>query len=147
MLTTESVVGELPLDPSRLPRLPPGIVPSAAPPPTSKPAAAPVKPGDKVAIMLPNCPQYPIAFFAAMRLGAIVVNINPSYTPYELAHVAADSGLRFLVTRHPSSLPLDLEILPETFEALIAAGDPLIHRRPLPNGKSQNPLTTPRCAV
>ncbi|MBA3323220.1 MAG: AMP-binding protein, partial [Pyrinomonadaceae bacterium] len=37
--------------------------------------------GDRVGIMLPNCPQYLIATFAIFRLGAIVVNVNPLYTP------------------------------------------------------------------
>jgi long-chain acyl-CoA synthetase len=53
--------------------------------------------GDRVGIMLPNCPQYLIAAFAALRHGAIVVNINPTYTARELKSVAVDSGLRFLV--------------------------------------------------
>ena len=39
--------------------------------------------GDRVGIMLPNCPQYIIAAFAMLRLGAVVVNINPSYTARE----------------------------------------------------------------
>ena len=50
--------------------------------------------GDRVGIMLPNCPQYIIAAFAILRLGAIVVNINPSYTAREVLTVAADSGVR-----------------------------------------------------
>ncbi|MBI3682361.1 MAG: long-chain fatty acid--CoA ligase [Acidobacteria bacterium] len=54
--------------------------------------------GDRVGIMLPNCPQYPIAFFAVTRLGAIVVNVNPLYTAPEMARVAEDSGMRALVT-------------------------------------------------
>jgi long-chain acyl-CoA synthetase len=54
--------------------------------------------GDRVGIMLPNCPQYLIAAFAALRHGAIVVNINPTYTARELREVASDSGLRFLLT-------------------------------------------------
>ena len=54
--------------------------------------------GDRVGIMLPNCPQYIIAAFAILRLGAIVVNINPSYTAREVLTVAADSGMRVLVT-------------------------------------------------
>jgi long-chain acyl-CoA synthetase len=53
---------------------------------------------DRVGIMLPNCPQYLIAAFAALRLGAIVVNINPLYTPREILVVAQDSGMRSLVT-------------------------------------------------
>jgi long-chain acyl-CoA synthetase len=54
--------------------------------------------GDRVGIMLPNCPQYIMATFAILRHGAIVVNINPSYTARELLIVATDSGIRFLMT-------------------------------------------------
>ena len=53
--------------------------------------------GDRVGIMLPNCPQYLVATFGILRLGAIVVNINPLYTPREVAVVAQDSGMRALV--------------------------------------------------
>ena len=54
--------------------------------------------GDRVGIMLPNCPQYAIAIFAILRLGAIVVNINPTYTPREVAVMARDAGIRILLT-------------------------------------------------
>src|ERR1700674_3718265 len=54
--------------------------------------------GDRVGIMLPNCPQYIIAAFAVLRHGAIVVNINPTYTAREGLAVATDSGIRFLIT-------------------------------------------------
>ena len=54
--------------------------------------------GDRIGIMLPNCPQYPIVFFAAMRIGAVIANINPIYTPRELKEVAEDSGIRALFT-------------------------------------------------
>jgi long-chain acyl-CoA synthetase len=54
--------------------------------------------GDRIGIMLPNCPQYVIAAFATLRLGAIVVNINPTYTARELVGVAQDSGIRLLIT-------------------------------------------------
>ncbi len=54
--------------------------------------------GDRVGIMLPNCPQYLIAAFAILRIGGIVVNINPLYTPREIAVVASDSGMRLLIT-------------------------------------------------
>lgn len=43
-----------------------------------------VKPGDRIAIVLPNCPQHVVAFYAAMRIGAIVVEHNPLYTSREL---------------------------------------------------------------
>jgi long-chain acyl-CoA synthetase len=54
--------------------------------------------GDRVGIMLPNCPQYMIAAFAILRLGAIVVNINPTYTAREVVQVAIDAGLRAVLT-------------------------------------------------
>ena len=53
--------------------------------------------GDRVGIMLPNCPQYLISFFAISRLGAIVTNINPIYTPREVEMVAKDSGMRAVI--------------------------------------------------
>ena len=48
--------------------------------------------GDRIAIMLPNTLQYPIALFGALRAGLIVVNTNPLYTPRELQHQLEDSG-------------------------------------------------------
>jgi long-chain acyl-CoA synthetase len=54
--------------------------------------------GDRVGIMLPNCPQYLISFFAIVRLGAIVANVNPLYTPREVEMVARDSGMRAIIT-------------------------------------------------
>jgi long-chain acyl-CoA synthetase len=54
--------------------------------------------GDRVGIMLPNCPQYLISFFAIAQLGAIVANVNPLYTPREVEMVARDSGMRAIIT-------------------------------------------------
>jgi long-chain acyl-CoA synthetase len=54
--------------------------------------------GDRIGIMLPNCPQYVIGVFAVLRLGAIVVNINPAYAPPEVEHLVRDSGIRTLLT-------------------------------------------------
>ncbi len=53
--------------------------------------------GDRVAIVLPNCPQHVVAFYAALRLGAIVVEHNPLYTPRELRHQFEDHGARFAI--------------------------------------------------
>jgi long-chain acyl-CoA synthetase len=69
--------------------------------------------GDRVGIMLPNCPQYIIASFAVLRLGAIVVNINPSYTARETLIVAADSGIRTVITLDLLA-PLVQAIAPQT---------------------------------
>ena len=54
--------------------------------------------GDRVGIMLPNCPQYLIGVFAVLRLGAIVVNINPAYAAPEVEHLVRDSGIKMLLT-------------------------------------------------
>ncbi len=51
-----------------------------------------LKKGDRVAIMMPNCLQYPIAIFGVLRAGMTVVNTNPMYTPRELKHQLVDSG-------------------------------------------------------
>jgi long-chain acyl-CoA synthetase len=53
--------------------------------------------GDRVAVVLPNCPQNVIAFFAALRLGAVVVQHNPLYTEAELRHQLADCGATVVV--------------------------------------------------
>lgn len=57
-----------------------------------------VKKGSRVALCLPNCPYYPVAYFAALMAGATVVNLNPMLTPQELAHLLADSNPRLLIT-------------------------------------------------
>ena len=45
-----------------------------------------IKAGDKMAIMMPNLLQYPIVTYAALRIGVIIVNTNPLYTPREMLH-------------------------------------------------------------
>ncbi|KAF1713596.1 long-chain-fatty-acid--CoA ligase [Pseudoxanthomonas sangjuensis] len=56
-----------------------------------------LKKGDRVAIMMPNCLQYPIALFGTLRAGLTVVNVNPMYTPRELKHQLVDSGASVLL--------------------------------------------------
>lgn len=53
--------------------------------------------GDRVALVLPNCPQHIVAFYAVLRLGAIVVEHNPLYTPRELRHQFEDHGARVAI--------------------------------------------------
>jgi long-chain acyl-CoA synthetase len=53
--------------------------------------------GDRIGIMLPNCPQYLVATFGILRAGGIVVNVNPLYTPREVGVIAQDAGMRALV--------------------------------------------------
>ncbi|QAY74932.1 long-chain fatty acid--CoA ligase [Agromyces protaetiae] len=56
-----------------------------------------VQKGDPVALVLPNCPQHIAAFYAVLRLGAIVVEHNPLYTPRELRHQFEDHGARVVI--------------------------------------------------
>src|SRR3989441_1571839 len=56
-----------------------------------------VQKGDRVAIALPNIPQFPIAFYGALRAGAVVVPTNPLYTEREMQHQLADSGARVMI--------------------------------------------------
>ena len=54
--------------------------------------------GDRVALILPNCPQNVIAFYAILRLGAVVVQHNPLYTAHEMGHQLSDSGAKVVIT-------------------------------------------------
>ncbi|WP_417581901.1 AMP-binding protein [Nitrincola sp.] len=56
-----------------------------------------LKPGDRIAIQLPNLIQYPVVLFGALKAGLVVVNTNPLYTPREMQHQFIDSGARALV--------------------------------------------------
>ncbi|MBD2805339.1 long-chain-fatty-acid--CoA ligase FadD [Xenorhabdus sp. 42] len=56
-----------------------------------------LKKGDRVALMMPNLLQYPVALFGILRAGMIVVNVNPLYTPRELEHQLNDSGTSAIV--------------------------------------------------
>jgi long-chain acyl-CoA synthetase len=56
-----------------------------------------VKPGDRVALMLPNCPQYVMAYYGALLLGAIVTQINPLLVERELQLILADSGAETII--------------------------------------------------
>lgn len=56
-----------------------------------------VQKGDRVSLMLPNLPQYVIAYFGTIKAGAVVVNTNPTYTPRELRHQLEDSGAKVIV--------------------------------------------------
>ena len=53
--------------------------------------------GDRVAVMMPNLLQYPVAVFGILRAGCVVVNVNPLYTPRELEHQLKDSGAKAIV--------------------------------------------------
>lgn len=74
-----------------------------------------LKPGDRVGLLLPNCPYFIMFYFAALKIGCTVVNYNPLYTVEELEHQVRDSETAVMVT-------LDLKILFEKVEGLIEGG-------------------------
>lgn len=74
-----------------------------------------VRKGDRVALVLPNCPQHVVAFYAALRLGAVVIEHNPLYTPRELRHQFEDHGATVAivwdkVAKTVQDLPADLGV-------------------------------------
>ncbi len=72
-----------------------------------------LEPGDRVALMMPNLLQYPIALIGALRAGLLVVNTNPLYTPREMLHQFNDSGAKAIVIVENFAANLQ-KILPET---------------------------------
>jgi long-chain acyl-CoA synthetase len=72
-----------------------------------------LKKGDRVALMMPNMLQYPIALFGALRAGLVVVNCNPLYTPRELEHQLKDSGAVAIVILENFAHTLE-QVLPHT---------------------------------
>jgi long-chain acyl-CoA synthetase len=69
--------------------------------------------GDRVALMMPNCLQYPIAMFGILRAGLVVVNTNPLYTTRELKHQLNDAGAKVVVVLENVAATL-AEIIPQT---------------------------------
>ena len=83
--------------------------------------------GDRVAIMMPNVPQYPVTVAAILRAGYVVVNINPLYTPRELEHQLKDSGAKaiVIVENFAATLQQVMQAVPTKTVVLAALGDML----------------------
>ncbi len=75
-----------------------------------------IKKGSRVAIMLPNTPFFPVAYYAVLLCGGTVVNCNPLYSSNELSHIIGNSGADLLIT-------LDLTVVFEKAEKLMERGD------------------------
>lgn len=74
-----------------------------------------IKKGSKIGLFLPNCPYYISCYFAALKLGAIVINFNPLYTEEEIEYQARDAGIDLMVT-------LDLKLLFDKVAAVTKSG-------------------------
>lgn len=77
--------------------------------------------GDRIAIMMPNILQYPIAVFGALKAGLVVVNTNPLYTPRELEHQLKDSGASAIVVLENFANTLELVLPKVQIEHIIIA--------------------------
>ena len=77
--------------------------------------------GERVAIMMPNLLQYPVALFGALQAGMVVVNVNPLYTPRELEHQLNDSGATTIIVLENFANTLEL-VLPKTKVQNIVVG-------------------------
>jgi len=78
--------------------------------------------GDRVAIMMPNLLQYPIALFGILRAGLVVVNVNPLYTPRELKHQLNDSGAKAIVVVSNFAHTLEKVVDQTPVESVILTG-------------------------
>ena len=83
--------------------------------------------GDRVAIMMPNVPQYPVAVAAILRAGFMLVNVNPLYTARELEHQLKDSGAKAIVILENFAATLEkcMAATPVKHVVLCAMGDQL----------------------
>ncbi|MFF1878810.1 long-chain-fatty-acid--CoA ligase [Leifsonia sp. NPDC058230] len=110
-----------------------------------------VRKGDRVALVLPNCPQHVVAFYAALRLGAVVIEHNPLYTPRELRHQFEDHGAQVAIVwdkcaKTVQDLPEDLgvtTVISVDLTRAMPASKRAALRLPVPAARAaRNQLTT-----
>lgn len=106
--------------------------------------------GDRVALVLPNCPQHVVAFYAALRLGAIVVEHNPLYTARELRHQFEDHGAKVAIVwdktvdtiaDFPTDLRVEHIVSVDLTEAM-PASQRLLLRLPVPKARASRAKLT-----
>lgn len=81
-----------------------------------------LRPGDRLALMMPNVLQYPVALAAALRAGLIVVNVNPLYTARELSHQLQDSGAKAIVILENFAATLEKALAGTAIERIVLTG-------------------------
>ncbi|MGD9495316.1 MAG: long-chain fatty acid--CoA ligase [Armatimonadota bacterium] len=80
--------------------------------------------GDRLGMILPNCPQFVITYFATVRLGAIAVPVNPLLAPVEVAYIAQDAGMRMMVAaEHTAPLAQAAAAQCPALEQLVVVGE------------------------
>jgi len=98
-----------------------------------------VKKGDRIAVMMPNIPAFPIAMIGILRAGAAQVNVNPMYTPRELEHQLNDAGVDTIVV-YAGSTPTLAEIVARTrvkTAIVVSLGDGTAAQVPSPSADTR----------
>ncbi len=106
-----------------------------------------LKKGDRVAILLENCPQYVISFLGVLKMGGIVTTVNPMYKPYEVEHQLKDSAARAIILEDQLYGPIFAPIrssVPVEFVISTCFGDYLSEEPVIPVHPS---MTLPRVEV
>ncbi len=103
-----------------------------------------LKPGDRIAVQLPNINQFPIVVWGALRIGLTIVNTNPMYTAREQLHQFNDSGAKALVVLS-DLLPITEQVVPQTgIETVIATqAMDLLQAQPAPQTNLPTVVTLP----
>lgn len=70
----------------------------------------PLQPGDRVAVQLPNCLQYPVVAIGLIKAGMVLVNTNPLYTPVEIAHQFSDAGVKAVIVLSAMAVNIETAI-------------------------------------
>lgn len=111
-----------------------------------------VRPGDPVALVLPNCPQHIVAFYAVLRIGGVVVEHNPLYTPRELRKQFEDHGARHAIVwsktvqtlqDFPHDLRVDMLVSVDVTEAMPWTTRGAL-RLPIPKARASRAALTTR---
>jgi long-chain acyl-CoA synthetase len=95
-----------------------------------------LQPGDRVAVQLPNCIQYPVVAWGIIRAGFVVVNTNPLYTQREMLHQFNDAGVKALITLSGNLPQVDKLLVKTSIKTVIATNlADMIQAQAIPNNK------------
>lgn len=99
-----------------------------------------VRPGENVGLYCKNCPEFAMAYFAVVSLGAVIVPLNRTLTPREVSFIADDAGMKHIVAMQPLSLGTDMRqlLLPDIMEAVERKAFPAA---PLTEAQESTPST------
>ena len=81
-----------------------------------------LKPGTRVALMMPNLLQFPVCLLGLLRAGCVVVNVNPMYTPRELKHQLVDSGAEAMIVAEPFAATVDKALEGSAVRHVVVSG-------------------------